>query len=341
MTAVLTAINTVAPQIVQTLINLIWLLLETIVANVPRFVQAGFDIIIGFLDGIAANIGNVVNSATNVIVNFLNELANNLPRIIEAGVNVIVAFIQGVANNLPRITQAGAELIITFVNSLADSIRNNSQAMSDAGWNLASSIVEGMVNGITSGVGRIVESAKNMAASAFEAAKDFLDINSPSRKFRDLGESTGEGYVVGIENMEGDVVKASTAMGHTALSTLSNTLSKSRNNLDIDMNMSPTIRPVLDLSAVRKDSSLISGMITPPTLEVGASYAKASTLAVEARASKEAADVTDNKSEAVPATGTNMTLVQNNYSPKALSREEIYRQTNNQMSTVKEVLEKK
>ena len=33
-----------------------------------------------------------------------------------------------------------------------------------------------------------------------------------------------------------------------------------------------------------------------------------------------------------------VTFTQNNYSPKALSRDEIYRQTNNQLSTIKKEL---
>ena len=37
--------------------------------------------------------------------------------------------------------------------------------------------------------------------------------------------------------------------------------------------------------------------------------------------------------------GTNLSFVQNNYSPKSLSRAEVYRQTKNQISTMKEVLD--
>ena len=43
--------------------------------------------------------------------------------------------------------------------------------------------------------------------------------------------------------------------------------------------------------------------------------------------------------DSVPVAGNNYTFTQNNYSPKALSRIEIYRQTKNQFSALKGLVE--
>jgi hypothetical protein len=205
--------------------------------------------------------------------------------------------------------------------------------MGEAGGNLASAMIEGMVNGIGAGVGKIVESAKNMASQAFEAAKDFLDINSPSRKFRDLGESTGEGYIVGMDNYQTPIRKSAEALGSTALTSLQKTMSKVGSAVDTNLKMSPTIKPILDLSDIRKGSGQIGGMLGRPALSVSGAYAKASSLATSARANEEA-DVLS-KTAAIPASGDTITYNQYNNSPKELSPAEIYRRTNNQIAQLK------
>jgi hypothetical protein len=308
---ILNVINVMSPQIVATMWGLIQLLVTTVVNGVPWLVDAGMKLLVGILNGIAANIGSVVDAATNVIVNFLN----------------------GLANNMPRITQAGADLIITFVESLATTVRNNSERMGAAGGDLAAAIIEGMANGIGAGVGKVVEAAKRMASNAFEAAKDFLDINSPSRKFRDLGESTGEGYVVGMDNYQTPIRKSAEALGNTALTSLQKTMGRVSSAVNTNLKMNPTIKPVIDLTEVRKGARGIGGLLTPPTLNVSGAYAKASSLAVQTRANEEA--TVETKTGAKPSSGDHITFNQYNNSPKALSSAEIYRKTNNQMSQLK------
>lgn len=60
-------------------------------------------------------------------------------------------------------------------------------------------IVEGLIGGISSMIGSAARTAANLAAAAVQAAKDALDINSPSGVFRDIGENVGAGFDEGIE----------------------------------------------------------------------------------------------------------------------------------------------
>jgi hypothetical protein len=204
--------------------------------------------------------------------------------------------------------------------------------MGTAGGDLAAAMIEGMVNGIGAGIGRIVESAKNMASQAFEAAKDFLDINSPSRKFRELGEFTGEGYDIGLQSYNPQIAKTATGIGETAIGSLKKSMSGLNSAVNMELDGSPTIRPVLDLTAIRKDSSLIGNMIKPPTLTVDGAYANAASLAASTRATEEAHNT---KTGATPPAGDVITFNQTIQSPKAISQAESYRHTNNLMSQLK------
>ncbi|UVK62848.1 tape measure protein [Arthrobacter phage Uzumaki] len=336
LTSLMTSIRTMSPLIVKTLIDLVFLLVNALVTNVPKLVDAGFKLLNGILTGIANNIGRIITSATNIIVNFLNGIANNLPRIIQAGVNLIVKFIDGIRNAIPQLLQAGTNLVLDFVNGLANNIRNNQSRMNEAGKNLAGAIVDGMVNGIGAGIQGVIDAAVNLGKGALDAAKKILGIHSPSREFYKVGNWSAEGAADGFTENTYKVADAAANMGNTALTAMSKSLSGIASAVDGNVDMSPTIRPVLDLSAVKKDASLIPGMLSTPNMDVSSSYSKAATVAVQKRQAVQEVGIT--KSDVIPSAGTNITLVQNNTSPKALSEGEIYRQGKSLISTAKGVL---
>ena len=121
---------------------------------------------------------------------------------------------------------------------------------------------------------------------------------------------------------------------------LSNAAQRMQSLLGVDLNFSPSITPVLDLSQVKADSkqigSIISGGGSSGGIQVGglkdivSNIAKTITLPFTAAASK-----SDSKSS---SNTTSVSYTQNNYSPKALSRTDIYRETKNTISTLKGLL---
>lgn len=311
LTALLQAIIDVSPKVGEAFLVLLFNLLNVINQALPRLIQAGFNILLAFLDGIARNIGRVVNSATNIIVNFLDGIARNLPRIIDSGI----------------------KLIIAFVNGLADGIRNNSKEMGEAGGNLATAIVEGMIKGIGAGAKKVVDAAKNLAKDAWNAAKDFLGISSPSKKFIELGRYSSEGLAKGLDDYSYLAAKASEGIGSDIVNTLGKTISGLGDMINGDVDMNPVITPVLDLSDVRRDAAGLGTLLEARPLNVGGSYSGAASASAGYRSNLAAVE-----SEASAADGEGIMFVQNNYSPKAISPAETYRNTRSQLSIAKEAL---
>jgi phage-related protein len=68
--------------------------------------------------------------------------------------------------------------------------------------------MDSLADGISSTAGRVADAARNAASSAWNAAKNFLGISSPSRLFTKMGEDTGEGYIVGIRKKARDIYSA-------------------------------------------------------------------------------------------------------------------------------------
>ncbi len=60
-------------------------------------------------------------------------------------------------------------------------------------------VIEGLRNGIEAGRSRVLDSVRALCEKTIQAAKDKLDIHSPSKAFAYLGEMSGEGYISGFE----------------------------------------------------------------------------------------------------------------------------------------------
>ena len=86
--------------------------------------------------------------------------------------------------------------------------------------------------------------------------------------------------------------------------------------------MEPVIRPIVDLSDAEEKAKTLSTI-----------FARESALKVQSSREAESNDNSTGASE--KSSGTTYNFTQNNYSPKALSRIEIYRQTKNQFTALK------
>lgn len=309
------AIATVAPVIINTFFGLLMMLVKKLEENVPVFVDSGMKLLAGILEGIANNIGRVIDAAVSVIVNFLNGISRNIYRIIDAGVDLILSFLRGIAR----------------------AIRDHSQEFADAGSDIFRAIADGIKNAIANGGADIRYMGEAIGSGLLEGAKNMLGINSPSKEFYKLGVYSTQGLVGGLDATAKNVYASAEGVGSSAIDGLTKSLNGISDVSLAGMDMTPTIRPVLDLSAIKKDSSLISGMLAPGIIAVDAGYASAASISMEQKAAKAQAGATTDQTMTASVIN-NTSFVQNNTSPKALSPAEIYRQTRNQISSAKGVL---
>ncbi len=311
--ALLDGIAKIAPKLTEAIIKLLDLILKILIDAIPKMVDAGYKIIIGILQGIA----------------------NNINKAQEAAANVIVKFLKGIGDNLPKVVQAGIDLILAFVRALTKAIDDNSAAMGKAGADLGIAIIKGMVKGLLGGSNEIINAAKNIAKKALDAAMHVLGVNSPSKEFEKIGQWSSQGLANGLENYADVVAKASENVAVGALDSVRKSISGLSELVASDIDMNPTITPVLDLTSFRKDATQIGGMFSGKTISVDATYSKASAASAGYQSNVEVSNANNDNPDDRPA---DITFIQNNTSPKALSAAEIYRLTKNQLSKAKEVV---
>ncbi|PGZ44085.1 phage tail tape measure protein [Bacillus anthracis] len=90
---------------------------------------------------------------------------------------------------------------------------------------LGSHFASGFASGIRNGKGVAQSAGEALASTAFEAAKRWLDVRSPSRKVKqEIGFHFGTGFALGIQSSNGLVANESRALGINAYDSLVNEL---------------------------------------------------------------------------------------------------------------------
>jgi tape measure domain-containing protein len=234
------------------------------------------------------------------------------------------------------------ELLDKGIGSI-DEINQLGKQLDEAGAHLGKTASDSMYQaGVDSAKG-LLDGLKNEQAAIeaimdaigekmVKSIKDKLGIKSPSREFMKVGEYSAEGLIRGLGEMSGSVEKASAKTGVAAVEALRKSLSGFSDLVVRDVDIKPVITPVLDLSSVRKEAGNIGGMLGGNSIAVDSAYLKARTIASSV-ASSQSAGLDES-----PTGGSVLNYTQNNYSPKALSSAEIYRQTKNQLSITKGAL---
>ena len=172
----------------------------------------------------------------------------------DAAKTLLNNFIDGAENNADEVEDAFEDL----AKDAADSIESKSVYRSFKG--AGEYVVDGFAEGITSNTFKAEAKATAMAKAALKAAKEALDEHSPSKEFYKIGAFGGQGFVNALSDYESKSFSAGARIAETARNGLAKCVSKITDIINNDIDAQPTIRPVLDLSAVEAGVGSIGTM---------------------------------------------------------------------------------
>lgn len=363
LTTFINAANAQKGNLTSTFTTMMQAVLTTLTNYQTQFNTAGSTLTTKFISGIKSQDGNTKTAITNIISGCITAINNKQTQFNTAGANLMIKLIAGVkskdyetrnafvnilsscltaiANKYPEFQNAGMQCMIKFIagvkekaeevktaftgnlNASVTAIRDYHDQFKQAGAYL----VEGFADGISENTYRVEAKARAMARAAAEAAEDELDEHSPSRVGYHIGDFFGLGFVNAIGTYAVKAYNASAEMADSAKTGLGNAIAKVKDMIDNGVDGQPMIRPILDLSDVEEKSHRLNTLFSRSqalTVSTGIAAARGRNLQNE---------------DTNPNTGNSYNFTQNNYSPKALSRTEIYRQTKNQFSAMERMVE--
>lgn len=266
----------------------------------------------GFAIGLTDRLDKVRSAANKVASEALSKIDSYNKEFQQMGAKLITSFIKGV-DSKSTIAVSAFQAIVNDVITVLDGYYNQF-------YNVGMYLDQGFANGIGDYAYLVIRAARQMAQDAYDAAMDELDAASPSKLFTTVGSYIPQGFALGIGSEQTRVKSAATSMADAAISTVNDAVSAIVSYMDDSIDTSPVIKPVLDISEVAKGAQSINTMLSRnQAIAASSGFIQ---------------NGVNSSSESV--NGNNVyQFTQNNYSPKALSRLEIYRQTKNQFSALK------
>lgn len=248
--AILTALIQNIPLFVEFLDLLVNTVLAKLIEWTPTIVQAAFTMLLSFLGGMRDNIQEVVETAIDIVINFIEGIASKIDDIVDAGFDLLEAFIEGIEHG---INDRMPDLIQDFIG-------------------LGGELIAGIAKGLLGGVGKALSAIGDVCKSILNKAKSIFDSHSPSKEFEKIGRWNDEGLAQGLLKYSRYAENAASNVGENTMDSLRDSLSNITEAIDSDIDFSPTITPVLDLSEIQNGAKSINGIIdTNAQLSFGAS----------------------------------------------------------------------
>lgn len=284
-----------------------------------QFTVMGQTMMTNFISGIRTGDASARSAFVTIVSGCLTAIRNKFYEFNTVGQTTMTNLIAGIrAKN-----QLAKDAFVQIINSCLAAIRNKYTDFYNAGKYL----VEGFAAGITANTYMAEERARAMARAAAAAAEAELDINSPSKVGYRIGGFFGMGFVNSLIDYADKSYDAGASVAKSAKEGLRNAVSKIGDFIENGIDSQPTIRPLLDLSDVTEGAGRLSALLS-----------RNQAMKISAGMEREGGSVVQNGGT-TPTSGNNYNFTQNNYSPKALSRIDIYRQTKNQFSALKGLVE--
>lgn len=319
LTTFINAANAQKSAVVSTFTTMVNSVISSLTSQQYQFTTIGSTMMTNFITGIRGKDSLARNTFLTTINGCLTTLRNKFYEFNTVGQAVMTNLIAGIRSK----DQTARDTFVQIVSRCLTAIRNKYTDFYNAGKYL----VEGFADGITANTYLAEARARAMAAAAARAAERELDERSPSKVGYRIGDFFGLAFVNAISDYADKSYKAGTNMAAAAKNGLSNAISKIREFVDGEMEVQPTIRPVLDLSEVRSSAGRLTAILSrSQAMKISSSMNRETTGEIQ-------------NGDGVPSVGNSYSFVQNNYSPKALSRIDIYRQTKNQFSALKGLVE--
>ena len=277
------SVSSQAPVIVSAFTQIMNGSLQAITSRAGQFTSAGKMAASNLTNSISANILSAIpkiqNGTLRLCSAIVTTINNNTPKAQSAMKKLATAVInaaqQTFTSSYPKFRTFGTQMMQNLENGarsrqsgISNVLRSAlSGALSVANdysgrfYTIGANMMAGLASGIRNNQSSAINAAASAAASAYAAAQRELDVHSPSKKFEYLAKMSdiglGQGFIKYADVIRSGAIKA----GSAAYTGMEEALKKMSSILSSDVDASPVIRPVMDLSDVSNGVRLIDTLM--------------------------------------------------------------------------------
>ncbi len=299
------------PRVEQIVLEFIYNMLHVIEGQTEIFKSGAQDIMVnGFVLGISEHGLKSAEAMTKVIQELQRRIDEaTLPTYQKVETLITNSFVKAIQDATTEVRETFSKLMgdaLTVIKGYVNSFKQ-------AGNQLALGLKQGLLDKAK----EIADAARKIVEDALRAANAAADVNSPSRETYWTGQMIVLGLLNALKDNQHAARDSARQLAESTLLGLNSAFSDSP---------TLTVTPVLDMNELTKQTDLLKTSLADSSGTL--------TLASKAMSGPSSvyADQTNQNGSGLLG-GFN--FVQNNYSPQALTRAEIYRQTHNLLSTAK------
>ncbi len=179
-----TVAQNILPRVETTLIgvgNLVESLLPVIIDRIPEIInnilpellQSGMNMITVLLNGIQQNLPEIAQGALEIISQLVTTFIEMLPQIIELGLQVIIQLALGIAQALPELIPKIVDVMLTIVQTLIDNI----DLLIDAAIQLMTGLALGIIQALPIIIEKAPEIIVSLVTALIENAPKLLEAS--------------------------------------------------------------------------------------------------------------------------------------------------------------------
>lgn len=292
----------------------------------------GTDALTEFINALSDGTQNVIDAVTNLATTIRDTIEANTDLMKTAFRLSAEASMNDYANGINnKIENPCLFKVHQLMEKVVDVINLYAEKFEKAGEN----DVDGYVRGMDKNNYKAALAGARLAKKAMDAVKHETDQHSPSKAYTRIAKYDVMGYAKGFSKYSSLAENSASKVAHSTMDSLRKAINVSAMMAENELDFSPTITPILDLSSVESQSGKLNGMLSGkyavPIDKISLNAAKA--IPIQNGSDLDLGQINN-------PTGDIYNFTQNNYSPKALSRTEIYRDTKSQFALARRSIKK-
>ena len=223
--------------------------------------SAGMNMMSSLAKGMSSGANSLKSTTSSMMSSAVSSITGKSSAFSTAGSQLGAKLASGISS------KRGA--VITAANGLATAAANATRGGFSTAYSAGTNLGAGYVSGVNAKVSAAYQAGYAVGSAGARGINDGQHSNSPSKLAIQSGKWLGEGYQIGIEAMAKSVHKTSTSLGEEGTNSISSAISKMSSMIDTDMDSTPTIRPVVDMTNVEAQAKSIGTLFSNPMITPG------------------------------------------------------------------------
>lgn len=228
-------------------------IIKPVQSSTVQFKKAGNSLADSLMNGFNARQPALVSKMKSTMQALTNTVASKKSDFRKVGSELVTQLSGGIGSQTNAINSKFASIL----SSAVQAVRSYYSQFQSAG----SYLVAGIANGISANASTVSAASSNIAARAVSSAKSRLQINSPSKVGYQIGDYFGIGFANGITDNIRNAEVTSEQLADSATAGLTSAASKIAAVINSDMDTTPTIRPVLDLTEIQNGAVAMANLM--------------------------------------------------------------------------------